>query len=342
MTLLAALAALLLAPRHADAQKKRPDRLPIGDILKAQSCYNSLDYRCVVDILAPLPDWYDPLRVGLRPEGLSPPDVALALEAGRILALSHLALGANARARLVFLWMLRVDPLYQLAGSEVAPNSFRVFFEVRAAILGPRLAFDVAARAAANPLTAHLRQRAQRTARRIFDLQQPAQPPPPLRLDLLPRAGLRYVALLGRDADTYDDALGVDLGLDLHLPASPWVFGATVAWASHSVRLQDLLLPEQDNLQTLQVFARGGLQLRYGPLALRPYVGLGPTAFGLDQLFSNVALTGLAGLNTSLLLLQDRLILSLEADARPLLVFSSQGPLVSLTLVSGISLSTSF
>jgi len=333
-------AAVCVASAPAAAQR-RPDRLPIVDILKAQSCYSNLDYRCVVDILAPLPDWYLPQTVGGRPEGLSAADVPVALEAARILALSHLALGANARARLVFAWMLRVDPDYDLTGSEVSPSSHTVFVQVRARLFGPRLAHYVAARAVANVVVGRRRSRAVAIADRIRARLDATTVPTELTVRFIPRVGSRWVMLTGEDAQKYSDALSLELGMDVLIDRTGWSFGFTIGYEVHDVELTDLLVGERNQLEVLHIVGRVGYEWRWGPLGLRPIVGLGPTAFGTRELFEAVGLTGLVGVDL-LGHLGQRLVLTAQVAQQPTLVFTNQSVRVSDTWLLGGALGVRF
>lgn len=316
----------------AEAQS-RPERLPVVDVLKAQGCYSNLDYRCVVDILAPLPEWYFPPTVGARPPGLSAADVPVALEAGRILALSHLALGANARARLVFAWMLRVDPAYELTGAEVSPSSWTVFVQVRARLFGPRLAHHVVARAVSNVVVSRRRARAVAIAEKIR-ARLDAHPPPGLTVRFVPRVGTRWVMMTGDDARVYGDAASLELGMDMLVDRTGWSFGFTIGYASHDVTLADLLVAERDQLEVLHVLGHGGYEWRWSLLGVRPVLGLGPTAFGTRDIFEAVGLTGLVGVD-GLLHLGERLVLTVEGARQTTLVLANQQALLSGTWLLG-------
>ena len=81
--LAASLASLVSVGRAAYAEDK-PDKLPLELLAEASACYEVLDYACVTDLLALLPVWYQPSRVGAVPDGVALDQVPELLEAGRI------------------------------------------------------------------------------------------------------------------------------------------------------------------------------------------------------------------------------------------------------------------
>lgn len=318
-------------PVHA---KDRPARLPLELLAEASACYEVLDYACVTDLLALLPVWYQPVRVGAVPEGVTPAQVPELLEAGRLLAVSHLALRQNRAARRVFRWQLMLDPGYTLEGDEVPPRFFRVFFEVHAQEAAQPVSQRAATHASGMASALGVTGQAGRVAEEVAELERRlALPPPPLELDVGLRVGLGWVALTGQDREVYDSAAGLVVGLDVVLGDTGWVVGVETGGSLHTIALEDLLLPQGQEVPDLNTFfavVHGGYEWRLAWLGLRSGVAAGVGGFGLDAFFERTGVSVDARL-------------AMLAYSRSALYFAVQGQMRSTSIIDdGLRTSVTF
>lgn len=319
------------APTHAE---DKPARLPLELLAEASACYEVLDYACVTDLLALLPVWYQPSRVGAVPEGVAPAQVPELLEAGRILAVSHLALRQNRAARRVFRWQLMLEPTYALEGDEVPPRFFRVFFEVHAQEAAQPMSQRAVTRALGMVSALGVSGQAAVVAEEVAELERRlALPPSPLELDVGLRVGLGWVALTGQDSEVYDSAAGLTIGLDVILGDTGWVVGLETGGSLHAIVLEDLLLPqgqEAPDLNTFFAVVHGGYEWRLAWLGLRSGVAAGVGGFGLDAFFERTGVSVDARL-------------AMLAYSRSALYFTVQGQMRSTSIVDdGLRTSVSF
>ena len=276
--------------------QERPEQLPLPQIFKAVACYGNLNYPCVVELLEAIPGWYPVERPGRLPGGLRAVDVPVALEAGRILGVSFLALGEEERAREVFRWVLGLDPGYTLAGSEIPPNFIGIYLEVRADMTGAAVAEGVTVRSYVRAVTRGRVERAQRVARRLASRPRIVEPREPV-VRVMPQVGVGWVVLGGRDAEVYGDGFGLRLGVDAAVGDRAWRFGVQALYSQHEVTLTDLLDQEQTNLEMLHVVGALGYELRLERFGVRPMVGVGATLFGVSELTERVTPAGLLGVS---------------------------------------------
>ena len=335
LTCLAVLA--LTWPLRAD---ERPDRLPRGTIGEASACYSNLDYACVTDLLALMPVWYAPEIPGDVPEGVRSAEVPLLLEAGRILAVSHLALGQTLAAKRVLRWLLMLDPEFLPIGPEIPPRFIGVFHEVRAQEIAPHMGRGIVSTATGRAVGIGIVARVRQAALVVAELEAERNRPRPLDLDLGLRAGAGWVALTRQDAETFADAPSFAIGLDLVIDDTGWIISAEVSGSVHEVKVDDLIRSEEDTFRVLNLMASGGYELRFDWFGLRPSVGVGMGAFGLLAFFEQVGPALSARLNLDFHF-PTRLLLSATGELRAVTVFDD-GPLTSFLFVLGVGVGTRF
>jgi hypothetical protein len=253
---------------------------------RAATCYYALDYQCVVDALDELDDRYPPAGAGLLPRGVRPLDLPLLLEAGRILAVAHLALGDRAKARAIFRWLLEIDADFLVAGTEVPPRFLGVFYEVRASALAPPRAWATVGVAAALSVARGRLLAGRATGGRVADLEPENKdpeplPPEPLLLSLC--AVPVWVVPTGTDAETYGGATGLGLGGHLIFDEA-WVIGVNALFSKHPVILENLVVPSQPDLHVFMAAASGAYQFRWAEwVRFQPGISVGYATYGLEE-----------------------------------------------------------
>lgn len=338
---LACALALVLCWAPVSARAQQPAQappVPLPEVGRAAACYANLNYTCVVDRLEGFPRLYWPPESGQRPPGVRPLDIPILLDAGRILAISYLALDREPEARQVFAWLLRLDLRFALSGSEIPPRFYRVFLEERALALAPALAAEVGARGQGRGAAAGRRQEVLQVAGRVAVLPLPKQAPPPVLVPPPPRelwslrAGVLWQALTRADADSYDSGAGWQLGGEWY-PAPSWSLGLEVAASSHRVTVPDLLRPGSRRLHLEHLTALLGYELRLGRLGLRPELGLGGSLLGVERSVESAGLAGSARMGARLWL-WGPVVLTAWGELRTLSVWRG-GQLRTSTLLGG-------
>ncbi len=248
---------------------------------RASVCYRNLDYKCVVDVLSDLPK-RDPIKIT---------DKQRALDDGRILAVSLLALGEVVQARQVFVWMLRLDRGFVVSGSELRPDFVRVFGEEKAKLGAGYIAQRVVARGQGRSMAMALTEHSVTRAKELAKLPAPEKPiipeEPSKEVLVSLHLGGAWRLLASRDAEAFGDAAEVVVGAGARFTQG-WSLGFDLAWSQHSLILPDLLVPEVLDLTMMHATVWGGYEWRFGALGLRPEFGVGASTVGLRQWIEDV------------------------------------------------------
>ncbi len=340
----AVVAGILCCSWHPCAQAQgdsRPAQVPRQTIAEAQACYQELDYACVTDLLALLPIWYASKGDGTLPPGVKRDDVPTLLEAGRILAVSHLALRQVRAARRVFRWQLSLSPSYELSGPEVPPRFFKVFYEVRAERLAPGLAHRAVGTARALGQGVWTRRRAVLVSDAVAELEaKRAAMPPPFKLGFGLRAKLGWVSLTGQDTGVFESSVGGSVGLDVDLGQSGWGVGLEAGGSFHPVISEDLVDPSQNELRLLHLVLLGSHEWRVGWFGFEPGVGLGVESFGVADFFEEMGVLTNARMTVNLYP-PTGVMFSMTGELRGVTVFE-QGARTSAVPVLSFGVGTDF
>ncbi len=265
-------------PRPAQAQA-----VPLADLGRAASCYNNLNYECVVALLGELPSRYWPEALERPPRGVRALDLPLLVDAGRVLALSYLALGQEAQAQEVFRWLLRLDGAFVLTGSEVPPRFSEIFAQEQAEVFGPRVGGLIGARAGARAAGLGRAGSAPEVALRV-DALPPDKEPPHKLPDPSPQgvwethAGLAWLLPTRADGQTYSAGLGFLAACAWRAPTG-WLVGGELGAARHEVTLDDLISTPAPALRWAYAAGLVGGELDLGRASLRVVAGAGLGAF---------------------------------------------------------------
>ncbi len=256
----------------ADAQSAELD---VRSLLRAQVCYEQLDYDCVVDEMGGA---LSPFLQGREPQAAQLPAL---VQASELYALALLALGRDSDARDVFEWVLTARPDYRLQGTDVPPE-FRVVF---ASVLSKRRAASLARDVQPRLLARYRATAVTRQARRLGALIEDTSLLPAEGIDVELSLAALWQGFSGDDAENFSPGFRTRVELALKTPeglADVWV---AVGFGSHKVLISDLQFPSQSSFEILRL--HGGLGYRLpimDMLQLRGKAGLGYSAFGAGQL----------------------------------------------------------
>lgn len=243
----ACLVTLVLGARAASAQAPGTAEELRVELARAATCYELVDYRCVIGALE------GPIRVRSElPQGLSGQEVRQGHE---LLALGYLAVGLEDEAAQVFVRLLALQPDYRLSRPEVAPEHValvaRLAEQVRLERWGREVAQAVLERAQFLASIPDLRATASGVAARmaaveqaaaVFDRARSAAPllaNPPLGAAAGPILALSFAwrPMFADDARAFDHGFGIDGRLGMTF--APLYLGVVVDWIRHATIVEN-------------------------------------------------------------------------------------------------------
>ena len=244
--------ALLLLPIHPSAAEASPDD---DHLARALRCHADLDFACAVEASSEA-------REAL-PAGVGDPR---RLEALRLLAYAHVALGNRALAREAFRELRKEDPEWA-PSADTSPRVAAVFAEIASAEVAKPPAAPPPAPPAPAPVASA--QAPHAVASEATD------PRTALALDI----GVDHVVPLGDDGDVLDAGYGPAVAF--HTSVSDHVLlGVTVSQRTHEVVLEDLSPGEPTELQVLELGTSAAWVEPLGPLRLSLGARVGAATFG--------------------------------------------------------------
>ena len=269
---------------RGEAQEEVP--LPLTTVFKAIACYGNLNYDCVVELLSSIPSSYP----GARPsEGMRAVDLPVALEVGRILGVSYLALNQENSARETFRWLLALDEGFVMSGTEISPAYSRIFYEERAFLKGGNEATTLSQQALVKTLTLAMKGSGEQVAHRVSKLPLKVEASDTLQLIMSPFVDVSWVSLSGQDAEVFDDTLGFGVGVGFAHEGGGLHLEASLGYSEHNVSLENLLDVRQRTLQFAHLVGTGGYEWRLGRVGLRPVVGVGFASYGVLSATDQIA-----------------------------------------------------